>query len=102
MSSSQIQEFVAKVVYDHSVATGLKACQSDQQIVDYASQVGFKISIEEWLVFVESDFSSLSSTEKERIAIVDPQHWSGHSVGFSPGDQCLWMACELAIIASLE
>ena len=76
MSSSQIQEFVAKVVYDHSVATGLKDCQSDQQIVDYASQVGFNISIEEWLVFVESDFSSLSSTEKERIAIVEPQHWS--------------------------
>ena len=76
MSSSQIQEFVAKVVYDHSVATGLKACQSDQQIVDYDCTVGFNMSIHDWLAFVESDISCLSSIEKERIAIVEPQHWS--------------------------
>ena len=76
MTSSSIKEFVAQVVYDHSIATGLKACESDQQIVNYAFKLGFDITYQDWLAYVESDNASLTTAEIERIDNVSPQHWS--------------------------
>ena len=51
MSDSAIDDFVQMVIYDHSVATGLKSCKTDQDIVDFAayrdyffqSQLGFNM-----------------------------------------------------------
>ena len=37
MSDSVIDDFVKMVIYDHSVATGLKSCKTDQDIVDFAN-----------------------------------------------------------------
>ena len=37
MSDSVIDDFVQMVIYDHSVATGLKSCETNQDIVDFAA-----------------------------------------------------------------
>ena len=37
MSNSVIEQFINLVVYDHAMVTGLKACETDQDIVDYAA-----------------------------------------------------------------
>ena len=51
MSVSVIDDFVQLVIYDHSVATGLKACKTDQVswilrlpvIIFFQSQLGFSM-----------------------------------------------------------
>lgn len=78
MSNSVIDEFVSMVVYDHAVATGLKACTTDQEIVDYAASRDFVFSIMEWNRYVESDLASAALTESESLAIqaISKDHWS--------------------------
>ena len=45
MSVSVINDFVQMVIYDHSVASGLKSCKTDQDIVDFAASCDYVFSI---------------------------------------------------------
>ena len=76
MSDSVIDQFVQMVVYDHSVATGLKSCQTDQEIVDYAASRDYVFSISAWLQYVESDAVVLSESEVLAIQTITNDHWS--------------------------
>ena len=76
MHSPQINEFIQAVVYDHSIATGLKACESDQGIVDYAASKGFDFSLSEWQLHLVLDRKTLSDAELAKILMVPAEHWS--------------------------
>ena len=52
MSDSKLIEFVNAVIYDHGIATGLKSCNSDQDIVHFAQTQGFVFSQSHWDDFV--------------------------------------------------
>ena len=74
MSVSVIDDFVQMVIYDHSVATGLKSCKTDQDIVDFAASCDYVFSITAWLQYVESDSAGLS--ESLAIQAIANDHWS--------------------------
>ena len=76
MSNSDIDKFVQMVVYDHSVATGLKSCKTDQDIVDFAASRNYIFSITAWLEYVELDLASLSESEAFAIQAISIDHWS--------------------------
>ena len=76
MSASVIDDFVQMVVYDHSVATGLKSCSTDQDIVDFAASRDYVFSITAWLQYVESDSVGLSESEVLAIQAISNDHWS--------------------------
>ena len=76
MSVSVVDDFVQMVIYDHSVATGLKSCQSDQDIVDFAASRDYFFSITAWLQYVESDLAGLSDSEAMAIQAIATDHWS--------------------------
>ena len=76
MSNSVIDKFVQMVVYDHSVATGLKSCKTDQDIVNFAASCDYVFSITAWLHYVESDSVSLSESEANAIQAISTDHWS--------------------------
>ena len=74
--SQYIDEFVQAVIYDHSVATGLKACESNQQIVDYAFSLGYSFTNSEWSDYVEADWLLLPAPQSDLIRAADVTHWS--------------------------
>ena len=76
MSDSVIDDFVQMVIYDHSVATGLKSCKTDQDIVDFAASRDYFFSIAAWLQYVESDAVVLSESEVLAIQTITNDHWS--------------------------
>ena len=76
MNPSPIDEFIQAVVYDHSIATGLKACESDQDIIDYAASKGFVFSSSEWQLHLALDRKTLSDAEMAKILMVPVDHWS--------------------------
>ena len=76
MIPPQIDEFIQAVVYDHSIATGLKACETDQDIVDYAASKGFNFSSSEWQLHLALDRKTLSDAEMAKILMVPVDHWS--------------------------
>ena len=76
MSVSAIDDFVQMVIYDHSVATGLKSCKTDQDIVDFASSCDYVFSITAWLQYVESDSAGLSESQAFAIQAIANDHWS--------------------------
>ena len=76
MSNSVIEKFVQMVVYDHSVATGLKSCKTDQDIVDYAASRDYVFSITDWNRYVQSDSVGLSESEASAIQAISNDHWS--------------------------
>jgi predicted ribosomally synthesized peptide with nif11-like leader len=76
MNPLPIDEFIQAVVYDHSIATGLKACESDQDIIDYAASKGFVFSSSEWQLHLALDRKTLSDAEMARILMVPVDHWS--------------------------
>ena len=76
MSDSAIDKFVKMVIYDHSVATGLKSCKTDQDIVDFAATCDYFFSITAWLQYVESDSVGLSESEALAIKAIANDHWS--------------------------
>ena len=88
MSNSVIEKFVQMVIYDHSVATGLKACKTDQDIVDFAASRDYVLSITAWLQYVESDSASLSESEALAIQAVANDHCHGHFVRSLHGEPC--------------
>ena len=75
-SSQHIDQFVQSVIYDHSVATGLKACENNQQIVDYACSLGYTFTQIEWSQYVAADWLSLSVSQSDLIRAADVTHWS--------------------------
>ena len=76
MSDSVIDDFVKMVIYDHSVATGLKSCKTDQDIVDFATSHNYFFSITAWLQYVESDSACLTESESLAIQAIASDHWS--------------------------
>ena len=76
MSVSAIDDFVRMVIYDHSVATGLKSCKTDQDIVDFAASHDYVFSITAWLQYVESDSACLTVAEALAIKAIANDHWS--------------------------
>ena len=76
MNTPPIDEFIQAVVYDHSIATGLKSCESDQDIIDYAASKGFVFSSTEWQLHLALDRKILSDAELARILVVPVEHWS--------------------------
>ena len=76
MNSLPINEFIQAVVYDHSIATGLKACESDQDIVDYAASKGFVFSSSEWQLYLDLDRRTSSDAELAKILVIPVGHWS--------------------------
>ena len=76
MSDSVIDNFVHMVIYDHSVATGLKSCKTDQDIVDFAASRNYFFSITAWLQYVESDSAFLTESEALAIQAIANDHWS--------------------------
>ena len=76
MSVSVIDHFVQMVIYDHSVATGLKSCKTDQDIVDFAASCEYVFSITAWLQYVELDSAGLSESEALAIQATANDHWS--------------------------
>ena len=73
---SQLLEFVNAVVYDHSLATGLKSCNSDQDIVDFAESKGYNFSQSQWHDFVIQDLSLLSSEDLDIVSNTASEHWT--------------------------
>ena len=73
---SQLLEFVNAVIYDHSLATGLKSCNSDQDIVDFAESKGFNFSQSQWHDFVIQDLSLLSSEDLDIVSNTASEHWT--------------------------
>ena len=73
---SQLLEFVNAVVYDHSLATGLKSCNSDQDIVNFAESKGFNFSQSQWHDFVIQDLSLLSSEDLDIVSNTASEHWT--------------------------
>ena len=76
MTNSVIDQFVQMVVYDHSVATALKSCMTDQDIVDYAASLDYVFSITDWNRYVESDAAGLSASDASAIQAISNDHWS--------------------------
>ena len=76
MSDSAIDNFVKMVIYDHSVATGLKSCKTDQDIVNFAATCDYFFSITAWLQYVESDSACLTESEALAIQAIASDHWS--------------------------
>ena len=76
MSASVIYDFVQMVIYDHSVATGLKSCTTDQDIVDFAASRNYFFSITAWLQYVESDSACLTESESSALQAIASDHWS--------------------------
>ena len=74
--SQQVNKFVKAVIYDHSVATGLKSCEDNQQIVDYAQSLGYVFTPVEWDKYVADDWRLLTDSESESIRSSDVTHWS--------------------------
>ena len=75
-NSRNIDQFVQAVIYDHSVATGLKVCESNQQIVDYACSLGYSVTQFEWSEYVAEDRLSLPASQSDLIRAADVTHWS--------------------------
>ena len=73
---SNLTEFVNAVVYDHSIATGLKTCTTDQEIVDFAQSQGFVFSRSQWIDFVSKDLALLSSKDLDIVLNTASDHWS--------------------------
>ena len=76
MNSPPINEFIQAVVYDHSIATGLKVCETDQDIIDYAGSKGFIFSSSEWQLHLSLDRKTLSDAELAKIFVIPVKHWS--------------------------
>lgn len=76
MKNSVIDTFIGDVVYDHSKATGLKLCTTDQEIVDYAASLGFCFDIQDWENYISADLSELTPAQQDVVNAVDPNHWS--------------------------
>jgi len=76
MADSKLIEFVNAVIYDHGIATGLKSCKSDQDIVHFAQTQGFVFSQSHWDDFVNKDLSLLSSEELDLVSNTAPDHWT--------------------------
>ncbi len=76
METCQIDEFVKAVVYDHSIATGLKSCTTQNEIVLYAKSQNFHFTLEDWKHSVDSYITSLHSEQQEEILQCDSSHWS--------------------------
>ena len=76
MNPPPIDEFIQAVVYDHSIATGLKACEADQDIIDYAASKGFVFSSSERQLHLALDRKTLSDAEMAKILMVPVDHWS--------------------------
>ena len=75
-SSQRIDKFVQAVIYDHSIATGLKECESNSEIVEYASSLGYSFTQVEWNDYVAADWLSLSASQSDIIRSADVSHWS--------------------------
>ena len=76
MADSKLIEFVNAVIYDHGIATGLKSCKSDQDIVHFAETQGFVFSQSHWDDFVNKDLSLLSSEELDLVSNTASDHWT--------------------------
>ena len=76
MADSKLIEFVNAVIYDHGIATGLKSCKSDQDIVHFAQTQGFVFSESHWDDFVNKDLSLLSSEELDLVSNTASDHWT--------------------------
>ena len=76
MADSKLIEFVNAVIYDHGIATGLKSCKSDQDIVYFAETQGFVFSQSHWDDFVNKDLSLLSSEELDLVSNTASDHWT--------------------------
>ena len=76
MADSKLIEFVNAVIYDHGIATGLKSCKSDQDIVHFAQTQGFVFSQSNWDDFVNKDLSLLSSEELDLVSNTASDHWT--------------------------
>ena len=76
MADSKLIEFVNAVIYDHGIATGLKSCKSDQDIVHFAQTQGFVFSQSHWDDFVNKDLSLLSSEELDLVSNTASDHWT--------------------------
>ena len=76
MADSKLIEFVNAVIYDHGIATGLKSCKSDQDIVHFAQTQGFVFSQSHWDEFVNKDLSLLSSEELDLVSNTASDHWT--------------------------
>ena len=76
MESPHLDSFLKAVVYDHAIATGLKRCMTQAEIVAYANSLGFLISLEEWQCHIDADWSSLDPAAQSKISDCDPSHWS--------------------------
>ena len=74
--SQNIVEFIQAVIYDHSVATGLKSCESNKQIVDYAFSLGYSFTHRDWSEYVEADCLLLPASQSDLIRAADVNHWS--------------------------
>ena len=73
---SQLLEFVNAVVYDHSLATGLKSCNTDHDIVIFAESKGYVFSQSQWDDFVIHDLSLLSSQDLDVVSNTASDHWT--------------------------
>ena len=76
MEACHIDKFIKAVVYDHSIATGLKSCTTQTEIVLYAKSQGFVFTLEDWNKYVDSDSASLNPKQKQVIDQCDVSHWS--------------------------
>ena len=76
MSDSVIDDFVQMVIYDHSVATGLKSYETNQDIDDFAASCDYVFSITALLKYVELDSAGLSESEAMAIQAIASDHWS--------------------------
>ena len=76
MSSSDVDRFLDAIVQDHGLATGIKPLTSDCELVAFAQQHGFSVSLADWGRHVAMDRLQQSDEELDVSLRADPQHWS--------------------------
>ncbi len=74
--TSIIVDFLNEVASDHGLATGLKRLKSHYEIVQYANESGYRMSLQEWAKYHIQEWSNSEDHELDAIFRCEETHWS--------------------------
>ena len=73
---SPIIDFLSDVVSNHALATGIKKLSSHYEIVKYANDEGYNISLPEWMRYHIQEWANSGDNDLDMIFRCDETHWS--------------------------
>ena len=73
---SKMINFLSDVASNHALATGIKRLSSHYEIVQYANQEGYDISITEWMRYHIQEWANSEDSDLDIIFRCDETHWS--------------------------